>query len=50
MNTVAVLLLYTIGFRMFCQKEKTFVLTKCKQKIFNTKETTKKKKKKTFVL
>ena len=45
MNTgwnVAVLLhIYAIGFRMFCQKEKNFVLTKCKQKICNTEETKK---------
>ena len=45
MNTLDEMLLFcynAIGFRMFCQKEKNFVLTKCKQKICNTKEEKKK--------
>ena len=48
MNTglnVAVLSLYAIDFsNVLFKKEKTFVSTKCKQKICNTKEETKKKK------
>ena len=41
-NVAVLLILYAICFQMFCQNEKDFVLTKCKQKICNTKEETKK--------
>ena len=53
MNTLDEMLLFcynAIGFRMFCQKEKNFVLTKCKQKICNTKEERKKMKTTPYVL
>ena len=42
-NVAVLLYIYAIGFRMFYQKEKNFVLTKCKQKICNTKEKREKK-------
>ena len=42
--------IYAIGFQRFYQKEKNFVLTKCKQKICNTKEATKKMKTTPYVL